>query len=622
MATTGRSPSHRRPTITAQLERFGPETRTITLTVGAELNLDLKLDVAGLEETLTVTGETPLVKSPRSEPSSVVTADQISALPVLDRNFLVLAQTLPGSAPLQRATDVRLDEIRRVRRPAQRLHDAHRRRRRRRHRLGQPDVNVTQDAVQEFKVFRNQFDAQYGAALGRGRQRRHQVGDQPIRAAAASTSAATRSSTRPTLSRRRSRPFNQTRVGGSFGGPIVKNRTHFFGAVEKLNVNTTTMVSLPPTNPFAPLENGDVPDADARAHGRREGQSPVHDQHCAFVRYAYDNQQLGGAKKPLHDVGGGLMLGTNSTDSAIRAHSIVVQDNWVLSSRAVNSFRVHYFRNYLATLPNSDTLGVVRPSFTWGQNSISPQIFDRWDIAFNDTFYLNLGHARLQGRRRLRVRRLSVRSALQREGRVHLQHRPAVQRQQPPDLSDLVHDAAAGVLRLQVDADCRLRRRTNGRSRPRPPSTPACARPRHEHADQRVLQRPAEGPVLRAARPVPRRRRRRHLPRHVAAAARRDLRRQRQRIAGAARRLGPLRDAQPAVVLRPHDEPDDQQLGVHHRSERAQVLSGHQRRARRQEPDRLCLDGVAEHRHADHRRLQAAFVAEHHRRVRLAAEQA
>ena len=114
-------------------------------------------------------------------------------------------------------------------------------------------------------------------------------------------------------------------------------------------------------------------------------------QHSAFVRYAYDNQQLGGAKKPLHDVGGGLMLGTNSTDSAIKAHSTVFQDNWVLSSRAVNSFRVHYFRNYLATLPNSDTLGVVRPSFTWGQSSISPQIFDRWDIAFNETIYLNLG---------------------------------------------------------------------------------------------------------------------------------------------------------------------------------------------------------------------------------------
>ena len=187
-------------------------------------------------------------------------------------------------------------------------------------------------------------------------------------------------------------PFDQTRVGGSFGGPIVTNRTHFFGAVEKLNVNNTTLVSLPPTNPFAPLENGMFPTPTREHMADFKVNHQFTSQHSAFVRYAYDNQQLGGPKKPLHDVGGGLMLGTNSTDSAIRAHSTVFQDNWVLSSRAVNSFRVHYFRNYLATLPNSDTLGVVRPSFTWGQSSISPQIFDRWDIAFNETVYLNLGH--------------------------------------------------------------------------------------------------------------------------------------------------------------------------------------------------------------------------------------
>src|SRR5258706_14362067 len=58
----------------------------------------------------------------------------------------------------------------------------------------------------------------------------------------------------------------------------------------------------------------------------------------------------------------------------------------------VNSFRVHYFKDYLATLPNSGTLGVVRPSFTWGQSSMSPQIFDRYDIAFNETLYVNRAH--------------------------------------------------------------------------------------------------------------------------------------------------------------------------------------------------------------------------------------
>ncbi len=169
------------------------------------------------------------------------------------------------------------------------------------------------------------------------------------------------------------------------------NKTHFFASFEHLNVNNTTLVSLPATNPFATLENGMFETPTDETLGAVKIDHQLNAAHRLFARYAYDNQQLGGAKKPLHDVGGGLMLGTTSTDSAIRAHSTVVQDSWVISERMVNSLRVHYFKNFLATLPNSDTLGVVRPSFSWGQSSISPQIFDRWAVTVYDTLYVNKG---------------------------------------------------------------------------------------------------------------------------------------------------------------------------------------------------------------------------------------
>lgn len=378
--------------INVQLSGFAPETRVVTLTVGADAKVDFKLKVASLQETITVSGEVPLVETARSEPTSVVLADQISALPVLDRNFLVLAQTLPGSAPLT-AGNTSFASTKFGGPADQRngyttlidggsVDDTD---------WGSPIVNVSQDAVQEFKVYRNQFDAQYGAALvavvsvatKSGTNRFGGSGyyfgrDQKLDATNAFATTKL--------------PFDQTRVGGSFGGPIVMNRSHFFGAVEKLNVNNTTLVSLPATNPFATIENGTFPTPTHETMGDVRIDHQLSGQQNLFVRYAYDNQQLGGAKKPLHDVGGGLMLGTNSTDSAINAHSVVVQDNWVVSDRTVNSFRVHYFKSYLATLPNSDTIGVVRPSFTWGQSSISPQIFDRYDLAFNETLYINRAH--------------------------------------------------------------------------------------------------------------------------------------------------------------------------------------------------------------------------------------
>jgi hypothetical protein len=36
----------------------------------------------------------------KAQPSSVIVGAQLAALPVLDRNFLVLAQLMPGAAPL------------------------------------------------------------------------------------------------------------------------------------------------------------------------------------------------------------------------------------------------------------------------------------------------------------------------------------------------------------------------------------------------------------------------------------------------------------------------------------------------------------------------------------------
>ena len=377
--------------IKVELAGFTQQTRAVTLTVGADAKVDFKLALASVQENVTVSGEAPLVEVARSEPTSVVLAEQIETLPVLDRNFLVLAQTLPGSAPLTAGNTTFATT--KFGGPADQrngyttiidggsVDDTD---------WGSPIVNVSQDAVQEFKVFRNQFDAQYGAAL------------------VAVVSVATKSGTNTfsgsgyyfgrdqKLDARNAFatskvPFNQTRAGGSFGGPIVPNRTHFFASAEKLNVNNSTLVSLPATNPFSTLENGIFDTPTRETLGAVKIDHQLSDSHRLFGRYAYDNQQLGGAKKPLHDVGGGLMLGTTSTDSAIKAHSVVVQDSWLLSERLVNTLRVHYFKNYLATLPNSDTLGVVRPSFSWGQSSISPQIFDRWSMSAYDTLYVSTG---------------------------------------------------------------------------------------------------------------------------------------------------------------------------------------------------------------------------------------
>jgi Carboxypeptidase regulatory-like domain len=154
--------------VTAELQGFAIVRREITLVVGSEAALDLSLGVANLAETITVVGESPLVEVAKSQPSSVITAAQLEQLPVLSRNFLVLAQLLPGAAPISRAVSTlpRNGATKFGAVPDERyayttqidggdVDDAI---------WGHPTINLSQDAVAEFKVYRNQFDAQYGKA--------------------------------------------------------------------------------------------------------------------------------------------------------------------------------------------------------------------------------------------------------------------------------------------------------------------------------------------------------------------------------------------------------------------------------------------------------------------------
>jgi hypothetical protein len=374
--------------IEVQLSGFASQKRELTLTVGAEATVDFTLQVAAVQESVLVSGEAPLVEVAQSEPTSVVVADQIASLPVLDRNFLVLAQLLPGSAPLTGGTTTfattKFGGVADQRNGYTTIidggdvDDTD---------WGSPIMNVSQDAVQEFKVFRNQFDAQYGSALTAVVTVVTKSGTNDFTGSAYYFGRDQKLDARNAFARTKP-PFNQSRVGGSLGGPITRNRTHFFGAFENLHVNANTIVALPASNPFSAQENGIFPTPSRERLADFKIDHRLNDARSFFVRYAYDFQRLGGIKKPTR-TDGVLSLGTNSTDSVIRTHSLVAQDNWVLSDHAVNTLRVHVLRDYLATLPNSDGIGVVRPSFTWGQSSIAPQIFPRWRVTAYETFYLN-----------------------------------------------------------------------------------------------------------------------------------------------------------------------------------------------------------------------------------------
>jgi hypothetical protein len=379
--------------ITVDLSGFAPITRRVVLTVGTDATVDFRLGLASLEESLTVLGETPLVEVNRSQPSSVITNDQIENLPTLQRNFQSLAQLLPGAKPAGQSgtgsltgtvtnfggiADPRNGFTTQI--DGGTVDDAI---------WGSPVINMGQDAIQEFKVYRNQFDAQYGAALAAVISVVTKSGTNQPRGSAFYFGRDKRMNAINPAARDLDQqpPFKQLRIGGSFGGPIVRNQTHYFAAYEHLDIDTATITNVAPSNPFKALLDGVFPTGTRSDDVTTRVDHRFNNAHSMYVRYAFDDQAYNGAERPLVPVDG-MMLGGTTTSDTSRSHSIVMEENWIQSASALNTLRVHVLKHQVATVPTSTTLGVSKFSGSWGQNGIAPQYFPRLVVSVNDTWHL------------------------------------------------------------------------------------------------------------------------------------------------------------------------------------------------------------------------------------------
>ena len=368
-------------TIAVELSGFATQKREVVLTIGSDLNLDFRLAVAALAETLTVVAETPLVEVTKSQPSSVVVAEQVASLPVLARNFLTLAQLMPSTTPNNLGQKFAIIQFGG---PADQrngyttiidggdIDDAI---------WGNPTINIPQDAVQEFKVFRNQFDAEYGSALAAVVSVVTKSGGNAF-SGTASYFGRDKALNAPNYFATGPKPdFSQTRVGGTVGGPIVLNRTHFFGSYEHNDLSTVKIISLPQSNPFAAANNGEFPSGSRNSVATLKVDHRFSDRNSVFARWAYDDQYARRTGNTTSD--------SRQVNDYSHMNSIIIEDNAVLSHNRVNSLRFQFMNHDLGTVPNSFDLSIARPSASFGQDTTVPQDFPRKRYQVFDTFYIN-----------------------------------------------------------------------------------------------------------------------------------------------------------------------------------------------------------------------------------------
>src|SRR6266850_1549144 len=237
--------------LSADLKGFRVERRTdIVLRLGQDLTIDFTLNVAGPQEIVTVNPPAPILETTKNTIDTIVTNDDIDDLPTVERDFSSLARLAPGVVPGvggngdslsmngQRgfSNGFFIDGA-----TAEWQY------------YGKQSSTLVQDWIQEFQVMTSSFSAEFGTASGgilnvitRSGTNRYQgraygfFRDAKLDSA---PFAGSFTNGKPDYLDAAA-PFNQQRVGGFVGGPIVRDRLFFFAGVEKLKKNSSTILGI------------------------------------------------------------------------------------------------------------------------------------------------------------------------------------------------------------------------------------------------------------------------------------------------------------------------------------------------------------------------------------------
>ena len=241
--------------VRAALEGFSTAVvQGVVLTVGQYADLNIELQVAAGQEEVIVMGNAAIVESQKTVQASTIQEQEIDGLPINGRNFLDFTLLTPGvsdestfvtdkavQTPTsglsfggqdQRANYVTIDGVDNMDVISNSVRST-----------------LSQEAIQEFQISRNAFSAEFGRARAgvvnivskSGTNRFHGnlfwfFRDNSLDARNAFATTADGSRADP--------PFERHQFGGTFGGPIVADKTFFFSSFERLDRKESLFVTF------------------------------------------------------------------------------------------------------------------------------------------------------------------------------------------------------------------------------------------------------------------------------------------------------------------------------------------------------------------------------------------
>jgi hypothetical protein len=373
--------------ITAELQGFSRfESRGVVLSVGQTLDINIPLKVASLQESVTVSGATPLIETSSSSVGGVIDVGRIENLPLNGRQFANAAVAIPGvglgyhsdpTKSTQYSPQIAGGNGRNVN-----------------YQIDGGDNNddtvggllqlFPLEAIQEFNFITSRYKAEYGRSNGGVMNIITKSGTNDYRGSwftlfrDAALNAKTENEKRSEVDKQ---DYRRWQYGGSFGGPIARDKAHFFGAYERTQQDTFQVVN---TLGLFPNLDGIYTTPYRENLLTVKGTTQMTATQYLAVRYGRNtNSQPYGADPLVPPSGWGT--------SENKFNSINVNHNWVLGGSKLNEFIFQYADFANAISANSLDPYIIFPNnVSIGQNINTPQQTQQKKYQFRDDFSWNV----------------------------------------------------------------------------------------------------------------------------------------------------------------------------------------------------------------------------------------
>jgi hypothetical protein len=237
--------------VAAQLSGFKKYQRKgVRVEVGKTQSVDVQLEVGGIEQEVTVIAESPLVDTTTKQLGGSIPTQELNDIPSLNRNFTSYLSLLPGITATISTDSFGADSIRVNGQATQNANytlDGAGNNDTFNNGNGGAQARIPVEAVQEVQVLTSQFDAEFGQSSGGVVNTVSKQGTNLLHGAAFFFQQNEKMTSLDYFAARQGldKPAaNQQQWGGNLGGPIIKNKLHFFVNLERIDQSRARTMNI------------------------------------------------------------------------------------------------------------------------------------------------------------------------------------------------------------------------------------------------------------------------------------------------------------------------------------------------------------------------------------------